>query len=573
MLLECTDCALFGSKASRNVQVMGVTLREVLALDVLRRAGARVVAGAESLDRPVRWVHIAEIADIATLINGGELLLSTGMGIASDAAAQRRYLTSIADAGACGLIIELGRMFSAIPPAMVQVATARTFPLIALERPARYIEVTEAVHRTIISHQYDLLRQASDISAELTDLILDGAGIEQIVSRLAALLGNPVLVEDAAHNVIASAGRCPEGHVPHAAPEPRDSPEPGQAEQRGQVRAGPGCVWAGIWLRHEEWGRVHVVETARALDEITGLVLDRAGAALGLALLAQKDEAHLLGRAASALLADVLAGRQISAVEFIRRARGLRVDLSGGRLIGLVVHAAPGRPDDSARSEPAVRPESEQQRQVRMLRVSDEIRRCAAERGTAVLTGLHADRVLCVASLPGPVTVLDDIMMAVSRRLTPVIVAAGAGRPVAGGSLSLQRSLEEAAEALEFGSGWTDGGLRHFGDLGVYQLLIRLAADPELSRFVDAELSALLEHDARSHAKLLPTLRCYLDCAGRKADTVRKLRVQRRTLYARLSRISAILGQDLEAADARLRLTLAVRAYDLLNSPSRRAAT
>jgi len=40
---------------------VSVTLRQILDLDVLRRAGVRVVAGAEALDRPVRWVHIAEI--------------------------------------------------------------------------------------------------------------------------------------------------------------------------------------------------------------------------------------------------------------------------------------------------------------------------------------------------------------------------------------------------------------------------------------------------------------------------------------------------------------------------------
>jgi PucR family transcriptional regulator, purine catabolism regulatory protein len=533
---------------------MSITVRQVLDLEVLRRAGPRVVAGAAQLDRPVRWVHIAEIADIASLISGGELLLTTGMGIDRTAAAQRRYLTSIADAGAAGLVVELGRMFTSVPAAMVQVAEQRGLPLIALEHAARYIEVTEAVHRAIISHQYTLLRQAEDISRDFTDLILGGAGLEQIIARLAEILGNPVVLEDAAHNVISLAGSVPwdlHAQVPHA----------GIARGLGVQHSGT-CAWVGIWLRHEAWGRVHVLETDRVLDEITGLVLDRAGAAIGLALLSQKDAAHLAGRAGSALLADVLAGRHGSLSEFLRRAGSLGVDLAGDRLVALVVEPT-SLPELARRNALA-----EEERQRIRLTLAEEIRRAAAERGCAALVGLDGDRALAVMAVDD-VKILGDIVTAARRRLGSLTVQAGAGREVT--ASSLQRSLEEAIEALEYGrKSAQHRPVHYFGDLGTYQLLVRLAQDPELSRFVDAELSGLLAHDARSRAKLLPTLRAYLDNAGRKADTVRTLRVQRRTLYARLSRIEQILGRDLDAAEVRVSLTLALQGLDLLRDRQRR---
>jgi len=567
------------------VQRVSVTLRQILDLDVLRRAGVRVVAGAEALDRPVRWVHIAEIADIAKLINGGELLLTTGMGIERAASAQRRYLAEIAEAGAAGLVVELGRSFGEIPPAMVHAAAQRGFPLIALERETRYIEVTEAVHRAIISDQYELLRQAEAISRDFTDLILSGADIRQIIERLAEILGNPVVLADAAQHVVELAGRGAvlalwEEHARLAHTE----------VERGRVHraagGGPGvlgdpgredeakCMWVGIWLRHEEWGRVHVLETDRKLDEITGLVLDRAGAALGLALLSQKDAAHLAGRAGSALLADVLAGRHGSVAEFLRRARSLGVDLTQGRLVALVVEA-------TSLAELARRHAlAEEERQRIRLSIADEIRRAARERQCAALVGLDADRVLAIIAVTGhdPVPpILDDLVEVAARRIragdASLTVTAGAGREVA--ASSLQRALEEAVEALNFGRkageapslGRKAGDRRtvhHFAELGTYQLLVRLAQDPELARFVEAELSPLLEHDARSRAKLMPTLRSYLEHAGHKAQTVRALRVQRRTLYARLARIEQILGRDLDTQDTRTRLTLAIQALDLL---------
>jgi purine catabolism regulator len=549
---------------------MSVTLRQVLDLDVLRKAGARVVAGADGLDRPVRWVHIAEIPDIAELIKGGELLLTTGIGISPTAAAQRRYMTEIADAGAVGLVVELGRMFTSIPPGMVQVAQQRGFPLIALERETRYIEVTEAVHRAIVSDQYTVLHQAEEISRDFTDLILGGAGIREIIAMLAGILGNPVVLEDATGNMIEQAGRATawEEHVLVAHDE----------AARGRVQRGPACLWVGIWLRHEEWGRVHVLETDRTLDEITGLVLDRAGTALGLVLLSQKlfllDGAHLAGRARSALLADVLAGRHGTITEFLRRARSLGVDLSHGRLATLVL-------EPTALAEQARRNAlGEAERQRIRLMMAEETGRAARELGFAALIGLDGDRVLAVAAVPagGPVPrALDALAVAARRRIRAVdpslAVVAGAGREVA--VSSLQRSLEEATEAVDFArtasaspassaSPAASSAVHHFANLGIYQLLVRLAQDPELSRFVNSELSPVLEHDARSRAKLLPTLRSYLNNAGRKAETASSLRVQRRTLYARIGRIESVLGRSLDEADTRTRLTLALQGLDLL---------
>jgi purine catabolism regulator len=40
-----------------------------------------VVAGADRLGTPVRWVHAIELADVAHLLRGGELVLTTGIAL------------------------------------------------------------------------------------------------------------------------------------------------------------------------------------------------------------------------------------------------------------------------------------------------------------------------------------------------------------------------------------------------------------------------------------------------------------------------------------------------------------
>ena len=68
------------------------------------------------------------------------------------------------------------------------------------------------------------------------------------------------------------------------------------------------------------------------------------------------------------------------------------------------------------------------------------------------------------------------------------------------------------------------------------------APGPELASYVQDELGPLLAVDAKTHNPLLPTLREYLAMGGNKTEAAQRLFVQRRTLYHRLDRISAILG-------------------------------
>ena len=546
---------------------MSLTVREILELEPLRRGAARVLAGSNQLDRAVRWVHIAELPDIAYLPRGGELLLTTGMGIAGSGDLQRRYVAELADAGAAGVVIELGRNFSSIPPPMVRSAEEHGLPLIALERETRYVEVTETVHRAIINRQYQLLSRAESVSRELTELILSGADVAEIVSRLAEIFDNHVVLEDEAHQVVAIAGaRSSTAAVLSSWDEHartgHDEGDRGTVHRHDGV---PRCMWVGLWLRHNPWGRLHVLETSRRLDEITELLVDRAGVALALALLSEKDAAHLADRAGSALIGELVAGRHGSGIEFLRRARSLGTDLGSGRLVALALEAV-------ELAEIAERRALTEEERLRIrLVVADDLRASASDHGCPALVGLSGDRIVAVIAVPGsrPVSAtLDEIVNAADVRITRrdeslSVIAGTSGEATAD---SLHKAVEDATTALGFGR--RSGGRRrvhHFADLGTYQLLMRLAQGPELARFVESELRALLDHDSRASSKLLPTLRAYLKHAGRKSDTARMLGIQRRTLYARLTKIGALLGRDLDDQDARTRLTLALQGLDLLH--------
>jgi purine catabolism regulator len=550
---------------------MSLSVREALTLPAFDSAQARVLAGADSLGRPVRWVHVAELPDIAHLLNGGELLLTTGMGLVGGAALRRRYIAQLAAAGVAGIVVELGRNFSRMPAEMVREAEEHAIPLIALEKEIRFVEVTEQVHRAIMSRQYELLDRVELINREFTSLILGGAGIQQILHQLSEAVGNPVILENTAHQVVGFAPQ--DGDEIAAALGNWDLHSRGGHRDLGpgavqRAEGTPACTWFGIWLRHEPWGRIHVLEVERPLDEITGLLLDRAGAALGMSVLSQQDADHMSDRAASAVISDLLAGRYGSTKELLQRARNLGSDLSGGGLAALIV--APANLDALAER----RGLSEAQRQQVRLRLRAELRAALAKQHCTGLLGLEGDRLLAIVAVPErsdlPATlerVAATLRASIAVSHPELKIVLGASREAKPDAL--RRAFEEARVAVEFGERSGDQDLYQFGNLGTYPLLARLAQGPELATFVESELGALLQHDAQHGAKLLPTVHAYLAHAGRKADTVTALRIQRRTLYTRIARLDRLLGRSLDDQDVRTRLTLALQGLDILGARAR----
>ncbi|WP_411194680.1 PucR family transcriptional regulator ligand-binding domain-containing protein [Rhodococcus jostii] len=81
------------------------------------------VAGAEHLDWLIRWVHISESHDLASVLHGRELLLTEG----------RMFQASPADSSAiiaelklAALIIELGHHIPSVPRHMIEESQAGT---------------------------------------------------------------------------------------------------------------------------------------------------------------------------------------------------------------------------------------------------------------------------------------------------------------------------------------------------------------------------------------------------------------------------------------------------------------
>jgi purine catabolism regulator len=214
----------------------GITVGQALELPGLRGGLPEVVAGAEHLGRPVRWVHAGEVPNIASLLKGGELLLTTGLGLGSRPAEQRAFVRRLADRGIAALVVELGPRFERLPGTLVETAREAGLPLVQLHREVAFVSVTEEVHTGIVNGHYALLRQAEEVHRRGTEALLSGGGIPRVLQILADFSAGPVFLETAEGHLLYAAG-------PHAAPGAEQAPaDPLEVWERAY---GPGGRPAG----------------------------------------------------------------------------------------------------------------------------------------------------------------------------------------------------------------------------------------------------------------------------------------------------------------------------------------
>jgi hypothetical protein len=91
------------------------SVSEILSLPELASGEPRIVAGRRGLDNGVRWVHISELSDIATLLSGGELLLTTGIALPLEGGRAVAVCGEPSYGWRQRLVIELGRRFIDAP--------------------------------------------------------------------------------------------------------------------------------------------------------------------------------------------------------------------------------------------------------------------------------------------------------------------------------------------------------------------------------------------------------------------------------------------------------------------------
>ncbi len=509
-----------------------ITVRDALRLAL--PPGTAVLAGANGLGHQVSWVATQRATPpVFANLRGGELALVSVA--AAQAIDNRLTLATLIDRLSHVPIAAIA-VLGAVPPEAAAVADTTHIPILQVPNGANLGEIEREMQRLFGDYEAQLERRAAQFSQLLTQRSLAGAGLAGLMELVAERTGQSVGV----YNVIG---------------------EPRSLRGRGSARVAlqtlrPHAVGPMTHLGQSIWVQPLVAAEARlgylalagsSLDEWDRTAAEQA--AIALALEMAKEQAVLAAeeRLRGDFVQSVLMGPPGDQEALLQRAQELGYDLRHPHVALLC--AVPGDETQAARAATAL---------------------------TNALNGLRlaapamrrADGAICFVPLADRSTRIGDIAEQLAKRVRADMPLAMLAFGKEAASVALwPRSLREAEQALLLGRQlFSRAHIFDFSDLGVYRLLVLLRESPELWDFYRTTLATLANYDEKQDAELLKTLEAFFAGLGNLARTAEILHVHRNTLLYRLKRIEEISGLNLDDAEDRLAIWLALKAHRVLQT-------
>jgi purine catabolism regulator len=507
--------------------------------------GLSFVAAEKAARRPIRWIHISELADPTPWLSGGELLLTTGLSL-TDAKHQRAFVRRLDEKGAAGIGFGTGFDHETVPKPLADEAAKRDLPVFEVPYEVPFIAVTERAFTDLVNEQYGVLERSIEIHERLEGLVLAERGLAEILGVVAAAIGGPsILFDDGGNELARSAGKRELGSGPTAGLAELVS-ERSAADRFSPfvVEDGPlaGAAMAVPVPAGRAGTRAWLVVTKRGgrIGPPDRLLARQAAMVVGLELMRERAVRETERRLSGDVLAEALGG-------------GLDADAIAGRLrpFGVTETAAVllFELDDPAGAQGALESALERATAPALVGVTSIT-------GTPLLCGIVA------AGDADTVELAREARTALSASAPRVRAAASRGFPIG----SLRRAFHEARYALEataFSNGDAPEVASH-ADLGAFTLLLSVSDENALRIYADDLLGPIDRAEGSYGPELLRSLEAFIESNGQWESAARSLYCHRHTLRYRIRKVEQLTGRDLSDARNRIELWLALRARELV---------
>lgn len=499
-----------------------ITVRALIEFEEL---GMRAIAGDGGLQRPIRWAHVSELEDPTPWLDGGELLMTTGIGIPRTSARQVAYVQRLVDVDVAGIAIGDNMHAPPLSPAMLDTAHAADFPVVLVTREIPFIALAKTVAAANRDAMLKRLSTHLRVYETLHQVARDDADPVRLFERLAEVTGYRLfLLTPSGEPLFAgmpSFAGCAETDIAECLARPAPTPLQVQENEAGDTYLVP------IVARQRRVGVLAAVaDCAREPDQ---LVL------------------HHIATVASLAAVELLHERERRRRDGSERLLRFVMDPANypGGLVSLF---EPTTTDDRV-SFAAIRLDGPYQHWDDLHHPLSEAscRHVLGRRGrlgyVVALTKVGRDDEF--ASLLAKA--MPDVTIGLSRQLD----ADTAG----------DVGLHEASAALRYALFQGMGLCKFDPDLASTFPLLESAA---LTCTVTNVLGRLLDYDERAGTDLYRTLKLFLERDRNLKATSSELSIHRQTLFYRLKRIEEITERSMSSTEDLCNLWLAVRAREAL---------
>jgi purine catabolism regulator len=473
--------------------------------------------GPDASERGVLGAHAVEVDEPTRWLGREWVMLTTGVRLRGDADAQRALIPQLEDGGVTALGFGVGLGFKRVPPALIEVADARAFPVFAVPYDTPFREIIHFVDSALTSGEEHVFRRLTALQRYLVDALRTPQPEQAMVDRLARFLDASVVLlgEDGAPEIVAGKAPSP-ALLTEVCAEP-----PGLLELEvdgWHAVASPIVARAdqgARWLVLASPGRAFVGKLAKPAAEATAPLL----AAMARLTDVVRDQEQAVK---AALLAEAL--EPVDArdpLPLTARAAAFGVDFRNpGRMV--IIRPHPRRAD---RHEP-----------VDVARVRRELVALLEHAHVPHLVQQREDTI--TALVQGADDQVGPALAALSDTFPELVI--GTGRPVAA-IVEAHHSLRDAELAADRGGLDPERRTMRFEDFDLGTFAVSEIPAERLGPKVDEILSVL-----RDNPPLHEALSAYFAHDLDIAATAAALHMHRNSLRYRLARAEQLLGRSLK---------------------------
>lgn len=542
----------------RLARTFALTIGDIIQRDAFKNA--KVIAGKQGLSRQVRWTHILETNEFESLIDGGELILTTGAGLNLNSSAKLTYMRNLINRKASGICVEIGTHISHISNDIIQLANQYQFPIIIFDHFVKFVDITQDLHAQIINQHHQMLSQLNEMSTRFNELSLLPNGILKILQELHAYLTMNVFYitnESEAYYYPPETGSLKEKIRQHALRQTEQQ----QTENFISLEEG-NFAFVPVKGLGQIWGYLYLQVKENTLQDFIFSVMDRAAVAIAQIMLRNRTIEERKQNTEDRMVRNLLHGKDYDS-DTLQTILPYSPEKASYRLV-LIQSKQPEINQDYWN-------------EIKLQR-SIMFRSLLKQHGytPAISVGKNEIAIIAFFKKKEGYSAIDTAhfsqLVQAIKDIREENLFSGEKCTFGVSKVNdclhrMTESYQEAKKVLSLQSANITSS-KFYEHIGIYRLLLFQQNDEQLTAYIQDHLRPLLNYDDETKSELLKTLEVYLDCGGSKKEAAEQLFIVRQTLYHRLRKIEELLGEDFMDPVNRLALETAIKAYYLTKATS-----
>ncbi|MGG1677110.1 helix-turn-helix domain-containing protein [Neobacillus sp. NRS-1170] len=437
---------------------------------------------------------------------------------------------------------------------------------VALEKAGLYREQEKTVRQleslnNTISQQNEMLSRSVDIHNQLARLVLNGEGLDSIISYLHVTTGHTVLLFDDLAELISSAFQENLGNtdllaIKKMAQESIKTPGTPRSFNEISINERNQCLTVlPVGAKTTLFGSLVIVAPEK-MREVDIAALEHACTVIALELVKEQAIFDAQERINDQFIDVLFSGKMDDTI--LQKTKQMDFDPMGDYM-ALIIRL--DESDNIPKRNSIIRHLVQLANRVFLKNFLKGI--AARNQDQIVILLTFQQKVSASYAHHQVKELVSKFQQEIQLKNWGTTVSIGIGR-IHSSLLKVTKSLQEAAKCLQFLRSFRGKNqVISYKDLGVQRLLLQ-NSEEELTDFIREVLGPLIDYDQSRKGELLPSLFAYLEHNQNAKEAAEAIHVHTNTLMYRLKRIEDILSTDFSDNQQFLNIHLAVNLYPFM---------